>query len=40
MSHILVIAASFLLFGGFMLAAVMSTEAGSSAHAQVEVTGR
>ncbi|HXF53045.1 MAG TPA: hypothetical protein VNK52_02870 [Hyphomicrobiaceae bacterium] len=40
MSRILVIAASFALFGAFMLAAVMSTEAGTSAQAQVEATGR
>jgi hypothetical protein len=40
MSRILVIALSFALFGGFMLAAVMSTEAGPAAHAEVELVSR
>ena len=40
MSRILVIAASFVLFGGFMLAAVMATEAGPATGAQVELAGR
>jgi hypothetical protein len=37
MSRILVIALSFALFGGFMLVAVMSTEAGQSGRTHVEL---
>jgi hypothetical protein len=37
MSRILVIAASFALFGGFMLAAVMATEAGQAERAHIEL---
>jgi hypothetical protein len=37
MSRILVIALSFALFGGFMLAAVMSTEAGQSDRTHIEL---
>jgi hypothetical protein len=40
MSRILVIAASFALFGGFMLAAVMATEAGPATGAHVEMSSR
>lgn len=38
MSRILVICASFVLFGAFMVAAVMSTEANPASGAGVELT--
>jgi hypothetical protein len=40
MSRILVISASFVLFGAFMLAAVMSTEASPGAGVQIQLIGR
>jgi hypothetical protein len=37
MSRIFVIVLSFALFGGFMLAAVMSTEAGQTERTRIEL---